>query len=116
MPPERVTPRRHALQKRMNLTKTVRKLPITTDLQRKGYYTHDDKAPDIKYDTEEQQVRSRPRRAVRPVQAQSLRACTCHQCAASAGRLSFCVTCVSQARASAHECGFLMSSPTGDDE
>ena len=42
----------------MNLTKTVRKLPITSDLQRKGYYTHDDKAPDIKYDTEEQQVRS----------------------------------------------------------
>ena len=41
----------------MNLTKTVRKLPITSDLQRKGYYTHDDKQPDIKYDTEEQQVR-----------------------------------------------------------
>jgi len=49
---------RHAVQKRMNLTKTVRKLPITSDLQRKGYYTHDDKAPDIKYDTEEQQARS----------------------------------------------------------
>ena len=44
----------------MNLTKTVRKLPITSDLQRKGYYTHDDKAPDIKYDTEEQQVRASP--------------------------------------------------------
>ncbi len=40
----------------MNLTKTVRKLPITSDLQRKGYYTHDDKQPDIKYDTEEEQV------------------------------------------------------------
>ncbi len=50
----------HAPQKRMNLTKTVRKLPITSDLQRKGYYTHDDKAPDIKYDTEEQQVRASP--------------------------------------------------------
>lgn len=41
--------------KRMNLTKTVRKLPITSDLERKGYYMHDDKQPDIKYDSEEVQ-------------------------------------------------------------
>lgn len=45
------------VQKRMNLTKTVRKLPITSDLERKGYYMHDDKQPDIKYDSEEVQVR-----------------------------------------------------------
>ena len=40
----------------MNLTKTVRKLPITADLERKGYYMHDDKHPEIKYDSEEDQV------------------------------------------------------------
>lgn len=43
-------------QKRMNLTKTVRKMPINADLERKGYYTHDDKPAEIKYDTDEQQV------------------------------------------------------------
>lgn len=41
--------------KRLNLTKTVRKLPITADLERKGYYMHDDKHPEIKYDSEEAQ-------------------------------------------------------------
>ena len=30
------------LQKRMNLTKTIRKLPIDEDGQRAGYYVHDD--------------------------------------------------------------------------
>ena len=30
------------LQKRMNLTKTIRKLPINEDGQRAGYYVHDD--------------------------------------------------------------------------
>ena len=41
--------------KRLNLTKTVRKLPITEDMRRAGYYMHDDGAAnrDIKYDDEE---------------------------------------------------------------
>lgn len=43
-------------QKRLNLTKTVRKLPISENLERKGYYMHDDKHPDVKYDSEEHQV------------------------------------------------------------
>ena len=47
------------MQKRLNLTKTVRKLPISENLERKGYYMHDDKRPDIKYDSEEHQVRQR---------------------------------------------------------
>lgn len=39
------------MQKRMNLTKTVRKLPINEDGQRAGYYVHDDlSSVDIKYD------------------------------------------------------------------
>ena len=38
------------LQKRLNLTKTVRKLPISQDLQRQGHYIHDDRQLDIKYD------------------------------------------------------------------
>ena len=38
-------------QKRMNLTKTIRKLPINQDGQRAGYYVHDDlSSVDIKYD------------------------------------------------------------------
>jgi thiol-disulfide isomerase/thioredoxin len=41
--------------KRLNLTKTVRKLPISADLERKGYYMHDDQHPDVKYDSEEHQ-------------------------------------------------------------
>ncbi|BDA51659.1 probable endoplasmic reticulum-Golgi intermediate compartment protein [Coccomyxa sp. Obi] len=37
--------------KRMNLTKTIRKLPINEDGQRAGYYVHDDlSSMDIKYD------------------------------------------------------------------
>lgn len=36
--------------KRLNLTKTVRKLPISQDLQRQGHYIHDDRQLDIKYD------------------------------------------------------------------
>ncbi|KAK9919161.1 hypothetical protein WJX75_009797 [Coccomyxa subellipsoidea] len=37
--------------KRMNLTKTIRKLPIDEDGQRAGYYVHDDlSSVDIKYD------------------------------------------------------------------
>ena len=39
------------MQKRMNLTKTIRKLPIHEDGQRAGYYVHDDlSSVDIKYD------------------------------------------------------------------
>lgn len=40
--------------KRLNLTKTVRKLPITEDMQRAGYYMHDDGASrrEIAYDEE----------------------------------------------------------------
>ena len=38
------------LQKRLNLTKTVRKLPISQDLQRQGHYIHDDRQLDVKYD------------------------------------------------------------------
>ena len=40
--------------KRLNLTKTVRKLPITEDMRRAGYYMHDDGASrrDVKYDEE----------------------------------------------------------------
>jgi thiol-disulfide isomerase/thioredoxin len=41
--------------KRLNLTKTVRKLPIDENFERKGYYTHDDHPTDIKYDSEEHQ-------------------------------------------------------------
>lgn len=43
----------------MNLTKTIRKLPITEDGQRAGYYVHDDLSNlNIKYD--EPQVRKFP--------------------------------------------------------
>lgn len=45
-----------SLQKRLNLTKTVRKLPIDENFERKGYYTHDDHPTDIKYDSEEHQA------------------------------------------------------------
>ena len=39
------------MQKRMNLTKTIRKLPITEDGQRAGYYVHDDLSNvNVKYD------------------------------------------------------------------
>ena len=38
------------LQKRLNLTRTVRKLPINADLERVGHYIHDDRVLDIKYD------------------------------------------------------------------
>ena len=35
----------------MNLTKTIRKLPITEDGQRAGYYVHDDLSNvNVKYD------------------------------------------------------------------
>ena len=37
-------------QKRLNLTKTVRKLPINDQLERTGHYIHDDRQLDIKYD------------------------------------------------------------------
>ena len=40
-----------SMQKRMNLTKTIRKLPITEDGQRAGYYVHDDLSNvNVKYD------------------------------------------------------------------
>ncbi len=51
-----IVPRLMTAQKRLNLTKTVRKLPISENLERKGYYMHDDKHPDVKYDSEEHQV------------------------------------------------------------
>ena len=38
------------VQKRLNLTRTVRKLPINSDLERVGHYIHDDRVLDIKYD------------------------------------------------------------------
>ena len=38
------------LQKKINLTKTVRKLPITQDLERAGNYVYDDRQMEIKYD------------------------------------------------------------------
>ncbi len=38
------------VQKKINLTKTVRKLPITEDGGRAGHYIHDDRQLDIKYD------------------------------------------------------------------
>lgn len=38
------------LQKRLNLTRTVRKLPINDQLERVGHYIHDDRQLDIKYD------------------------------------------------------------------
>ena len=37
-------------QKRLNLTRTVRKLPINDQLERVGHYIHDDRQLDIKYD------------------------------------------------------------------
>jgi len=39
-----------SLQKRLNLTRTVRKLPINDQLERVGHYIHDDRQLDIKYD------------------------------------------------------------------
>lgn len=38
------------MQKRLNLTRTVRKLPINDQLERVGHYIHDDRQLDIKYD------------------------------------------------------------------
>lgn len=38
------------LQKKLNLTRTVRKLPIDENLERAGHYIHDDRQLDIKYD------------------------------------------------------------------
>lgn len=38
------------MQKRLNLTRTVRKLPINDQLERMGHYIHDDRQLDIKYD------------------------------------------------------------------
>ena len=38
------------LQKRLNLTRTVRKLPINEQLERVGHYIHDDRQLQIKYD------------------------------------------------------------------
>ena len=38
------------IQKRLNLTRTVRKLPINDQLERMGHYIHDDRQLDIKYD------------------------------------------------------------------
>ncbi len=43
------------MQKRINLTKTIRKLPIKDNLERAGYYVHDDLAnQEVKYDTHEE--------------------------------------------------------------
>ena len=38
------------MQKKINLTKTVRKLPISEGGERAGHYIHDDRQLDIKYD------------------------------------------------------------------
>ena len=38
------------MQKKLNLTKTVRKLPIDENLERAGHYIHDDRQIEIKYD------------------------------------------------------------------
>ena len=38
------------LQKKINLTKTVRKLPINDQLERAGHYLYDDRQLEIKYD------------------------------------------------------------------
>lgn len=40
------------VQKKLNLTRTVRKLPIDANLERAGHYIHDDRVLDIKYDEE----------------------------------------------------------------
>lgn len=37
-------------QKKLNLTRTVRKLPIDENLERAGHYIHDDRQVEIKYD------------------------------------------------------------------
>ena len=37
-------------QKRINLTKTVRKLPINDQLERAGHYLYDDRQLEVKYD------------------------------------------------------------------
>ena len=45
---------RHVIaQKRLNLTRTVRKLPINENMERAGHYIHDDRPVDIKYDEHE---------------------------------------------------------------
>jgi hypothetical protein len=38
------------VQKKLNLTRTVRKLPIDENLERAGHYIHDDRQMDVKYD------------------------------------------------------------------
>lgn len=38
------------MQKKLNLTKTVRKLPIDENLERAGHYIHDDRQIEVKYD------------------------------------------------------------------
>ena len=38
------------VQKKLNLTKTVRKLPIDENLERAGHYIHDDRQIEVKYD------------------------------------------------------------------
>ena len=38
------------LQKKLNLTRTVRKLPIDENLSRQGHYIHDDRQIEVKYD------------------------------------------------------------------
>lgn len=44
--------------KRLNLTRTVRKLPIDANLHQKGYYMNDDKPPEIKHDSEDHQLQN----------------------------------------------------------
>lgn len=59
------------LQKKINLTKTIRKLPIKDNLERAGYYVHDDLAnQEVKYDSHEEWFKVRGtaalwRRAIR---------------------------------------------------
>ena len=38
------------VQKKLNLTKTVRKLPIDENLERAGHYIHDDRQIEVKYE------------------------------------------------------------------
>ena len=61
------------LQKKINLTKTVRKLPITQELERAGNYVYDDRQLEIKYDDHQ-------------VSVDLLRSC----CLTTLGRLGTC--------------------------
>lgn len=38
------------VQKKLNLTRTVRKLPIDENMERAGHYIHDDRQLEVKYD------------------------------------------------------------------